>query len=299
MPQFGQTRGLLPSAFGGKMCGPRIWFISSMTCEIFRSFVPPTAAEKSFQKSRKQLLPLQRAFGDFVELLFKVGGEAVFDIAVEEGREERRDQAALVFRHEAAAIHPHIGAVAQHRKDRRIGRRPSDAEFLQLAHKACFGIARRRFGEMLRGVDLLDVGLLSPAGEARQLRAVFVALVVLAFLIEREEAVEQSHRAGGAQRDLAVGGRDVDGRAFEFCAFHLAGDGALPDQLIELGLIGIERARRFVRRAVEAGRADGFVRFLRVLGLAGVDARRAGHIFLAIARTDDGARLVDRLRRPS
>ncbi len=42
---------------------------------------------------------------------------------------------------------------------------------------------------------------------------------------------------------------------------------------------------------------DGFVRFLRVLRLAGVDARRAGHIALAIALADDLARIGDAFGR--
>ena len=105
----------------------------------------------------QQLLPGQGAGRHFVELLFEVGGETVFDIAREEGRQERRHQPALVVGHEAAAVHAHIGAVAQRRQDRGIGRGPADAELFQLAHQAGFGIARRRLGEMLRRLDLLDL----------------------------------------------------------------------------------------------------------------------------------------------
>ena len=77
------------------------------------------------------------------------------------------------------------------------------------------------------------------------------------------------------KRDLAVGGDDIDGGALQLGAFHLAGEGALPDQLVEPRLIAIEMARDLFRRAREAGGADRFVRFLRVLRLARIDARRA------------------------
>ena len=127
---------------------------------------------------------------------------------------------------------------------------------------------------MLRRRDFLDLAGIA-GRDLGQLRAVFVGRVVLAFLIEGEEAVEQRDRAGGAQGDLLVGGDHIDRGAFLLGAFHLAGDGALPDQFIEPGGIGIEIARDFFRRAREAGGADRFMRFLRVLGLAGIDARRA------------------------
>src|SRR5206468_5720584 len=45
----------------------------------------------------QQLLPVQLAVGDFVQLLFQVGREVIGDIAVEEAVEEGGDQPALVF----------------------------------------------------------------------------------------------------------------------------------------------------------------------------------------------------------
>ena len=97
---------------------------------------------------------------------------------------------------------PHIGAVAQGREDRGIGGGPADAQLFQLADQAGFGIARRRLGEMLRRIDVLDLGRIA-CRDLGQLRAVFVGRVVLAFLIEGQEAVEQGDGAGGAQGDLA------------------------------------------------------------------------------------------------
>ena len=74
-------------------------------------------------------------------------------------------------------------------------------------------------------------------------------VVVLVLLIERQEAVEFDHRAGGAQVEHAAAdlGGDVDGGAFELGRLHLARDRAQPDQLVEPGLVGIETARDLAR----------------------------------------------------
>ena len=95
---------------------------------------------------------------------------------------------------------------------------------------------------------------------------------------------------------LLVGGDHIDRGAFLLGAFHLAGDGALPDQFVEPGGIAIEIARDLFGRAREAGGADRLMRFLRVLGLAGIGARRAGHIALAILLADHVAGFGDALR---
>ncbi len=78
----------------------------------------------------------------------------------------------------------------------------------------------------------------------RQAARILVFLVVAAFLIEREEAIELDDLAGGAQLQHAGAGLgfDVDGGALEFGRLHLARNGALPDQFIEPRLVGIEPA---------------------------------------------------------
>ena len=79
----------------------------------------------------------------------------------------------------------------------------------------------------------------------RQTRRILVVLVVAPFLVEGEEAGEAHHLAGGAEFELALVrlGEDVDGRALELGALHLAGEGAVPDQFVELGLLGLQVAR--------------------------------------------------------
>jgi hypothetical protein len=72
---------------------------------------------------------------------------------------------------------------------------------------------------------------------------------------------------------------------------HLAGDGALPDQRIQLELIGVDLAFELLRRDGGRGRAHGFVGFLCILRLGLVDTRRLGKAFLAVKIFDGGADL--------
>ena len=162
----------------------------------------------------EEILPRQLAVGDEVELLFQRGGEIVFHVTREEFLEEDGDQAALVFRDEALLFQLHIIAVDQRRQRRGVGGRPADAEFFQALHQRGFRIARRRFGEVLRvrGVDQLGRVALA---DRRQAAAILVVALVLAFLIELQEAVELDDLARGAQHGAAIVGRDFDGGALD------------------------------------------------------------------------------------
>ena len=62
----------------------------------------------------QQFLPGELIVGDAVELLFEVGGEAVFDIAREEAFQERRKHASLVLREEPLLVDADIAAILEH-----------------------------------------------------------------------------------------------------------------------------------------------------------------------------------------
>ncbi len=133
----------------------------------------------------------------------------------------------------------------------------------------------------------------------RQTARLFVVRrLVLTFLIEREEAVELHHLAAGAQVDGAAArfGGDINSSAFEFRGFHLAGDCAIPDQLVQTGLIAVDIFGDLIGCAMGVGRAHRFVRLLRVFRLVVVDARRTRHVFLAVILADHGADVGNRLR---
>ena len=153
--QFGHLRRSLPSAGCGKMCGSSRSLSASSTWVMRRSLISLTAPMKSIQNSCQHLLPVDFAVGNAVELLFQVGGEIVFDIALEKALQESDHHAALVLRHQPLLVDAHIAAVLQHLQDRGVSGGAADAEFLHALDQGGFRIARRRLGEMLRGIDRL------------------------------------------------------------------------------------------------------------------------------------------------
>ena len=125
--------------------------------------------------------------------------------------------------------------------------------------------------------------------DLRQTLVVFVRAVVAAFLVDTQEAVEQHDLTVGTQHDLPILAANIHGRAFHPRRFHLAGQRALPDQIIQLALIGIlDLCLRCVDHHIR--RADTFVRLLRVLRLVFVDAGVLRDVIVAKLRLDRVAR---------
>ena len=199
------------------MCGPSISFSASSTSPTRRSLISPTARREVAPEVAQHVLPLELAVGDEVELLLEVGGEVVLDVALEEALQERRDEPALVLGDQPLLVDADVVAVLQHGERRGIGGGPADAELLHALDQRRLGVARRRLGEMLLGLDaaVLQRVALRPAaagGGCRPPRPPRPcrsrAAVVAAFLVELEEAVELHDRAGGAQAvGLAVAAR--------------------------------------------------------------------------------------------
>ena len=111
-------------------------------------------------------------------------------------------------------------------------------------------------------------------------------------MIEREEAIKQDDLAGRPQASAAIGIDQINRRALYNRLFHLAGDGALPDQIIELCHIGFEP--HFRRMAVRVSWPNCFMCFLRIFGFRAVIAWFFGHIFAAKSVADHSATLHDR-----
>ena len=212
---------------------------------------------------------------DVVKLRFQIGGEVEIDIAAEVVGQKGGDEPPLVFGDQAVLVLADIFAVLDRGDDAGIGRGAADAQFFHALDQRRLGIARRRLGEMLLGRDAPLFGRLT--GHDLRQTAFIVALVITALVIDGQKAVEQHDLARGAQPHLPVRAEDVDRGAFHPRGGHLAGDGALPDQIIELALIGFRQAQLF-RPCRHIGRADAFMRLLRVLGLVLVHARAVGNI---------------------
>ena len=111
----------------------------------------------------------------------------------------------------------------------------------------------------------------SPDGERRDGRQVVHRLPFLFFApfhIERVVAVEDQDGAGGPEQVLAEievhDGHVVDRRR------HLRGHEALPDELVEPELVGLEVLLHLLRAAADVGGADRFVRVLHPRVLLGL-----------------------------
>ena len=115
-------------------------------------------------------------------------------------------------------------------------------------------------------LDRLDPGLgrRVAVAERRHAAAILVVgLFVAAFVVERQEAGEEHDLAGRAQRRPPRPVAQLDRRPLEPRRGHLAGQRAVVDQLVEPRMVARPGAG-----AVEIGRPDRLVRFLRVLDLA-------------------------------
>ena len=111
-------------------------------------------------------------------------------------------------------------------------------------------------------------------------------------MVRGEIAVELHHRAGGAER--VVAGVHVNRGLIENRRNHLRRHEALPDQLVQLEHIVVEKAPHVFRRARNIGRTNRFVRFLRVF-LRLVEIRLFRQVALAVARSDLVAHLGERV----
>ena len=240
--------------------------------------------------------PVDGARRYLVELFLQRGGEAGVDVMFEEAHEERGDQTAPVLRHETALLQPHIFPVLQDREDGGVGGGPADPELFHLLDEAGFRVAGRRLGEMLVGIRLLPLQRVL-GGHRRQHPVVLVIRrVVGVFAVELEEPIERDDRTSGPQR-LTGPVDDVHGHLIELRRLHLRRDGALPDQLVQPPLVWVQIAGDLLRRAGHVGRADRLVRFLRVLGAAGVFARRRRQVVGAKGPAHVIADAIDRFPR--
>src|SRR5262249_14537205 len=140
----------------------------------------------------QQLAPGDFIVGNSVELLFEIGRETIFNVASEETLQEGGEHATLVLRDKPFLVEPHVAAVLKQLKDRVIGGRPADAEFLHALDERSFRIARRRLGEMLARVDFALVQRLAGT-HFREAARILTLGIVLTLLIEREKAVELHH----------------------------------------------------------------------------------------------------------
>ena len=149
---------------------------------------------------------------------------------------------------------------------------------------------------MLIGRDAALFGFLALHHLRQALVVIIDNRVVAAFFVDLEEPVKEHDLASGAQTHLSVCAADLNRGTLKPGRFHLAGQRAFPDQIIKLALV---RFADFQADRVfgHVGRANTFMRFLRIFGFVFVDARLAGHVLRAVAIFDRITGLLDRFWR--
>ena len=220
------------------------------------------------------IIPLARR--DVIQLRLKICGEIILDIAAEKIGQKRGHQAPLILGEQPVLILADIFAIHNRGQHRCIGRGPPDPQLLHPLHQSCLGIARRRLGVALAGKNRAiradhrrrhatqsgfrlnqikviltrRVGLLFECGlkttllrggglalhNLRQTAFVFI-LVVTAFFIDLQKPIKQNHLTIGAQAHLTIGAANLNNSTLHPRPGHLAGNGALPDQFIQILLI--------------------------------------------------------------
>ena len=244
-----------------------------------------------------------------IELVFQRRGEVILHVAFEEVQQKDGHDPPLVLGEQAVLVLADIFAVLDRGDDAGIGRRAANAQFFHTFDQRGLGIARRGLGVVLqrqccailrqdrtvfacffslrckRACEFQRLAL----HDLRQALVVLVHHIVAAFFVDAHETVKQHHLTGGTQHHLLVVRADIDRGALQPGTGHLAGQCALPDQIIKLALIvlGHLQARGV---AAHVGGADTFVRFLGVFGFVFIDARLARHIVLAVAFCDFATR---------
>ena len=104
--------------------------------------------------------------------------------------------------------------------------------------------------------------------------------IIAALFVDRDKPFKQNHLASGAQGHLPICAAHIHRRAFQKGCGHLAGDGAFIDQVVDLALIRISDFQR-LGAAHHIGRADAFMRFLRVFRLVFIHPGAVGQVFFA------------------
>ena len=233
------------------------------------------------------------ALSNGIELVLHRGGEVIVHQRAEVLLQQADDSEGHPAGDQRVAAGQDVTTVLNGADDRRVGRRAPDAELLHLPHEAGLGVTGRRGRRVTVRGDLIR-------GEEHALGDLREALLrivgdVLTFCgagdldVGLQEAREGDGAAGGgelhlgARLRLARGTRDGDLHGGAAGVGHLGGDGALPDQLVELKLLGIQLLCKLARGLETlASGADRLVGFLGVLHLAGVLARAVRDELLAV-----------------
>ena len=201
-----------------------------------------------------------------VQPLFHVGGEGHVHNVGELLQHDLVDRLAQRGGAQLFAVPLHIAAVHDGGDNGRVGGGPADAVLLQCVDQRRLGVQRRRLGEFLVGVQLLQRQLL--ALFQRGQGGLFLFLVVGGFLVQGGVAVKSHLVAAGAEQVVPC--RDAHRDGVLLAVGHLAGHKPAPDQAVEPGGIAGKALLHLVGGQAGRGGADGLVGVLGGGGRAGL-----------------------------
>ena len=204
-------------------------------------------------------------------------------------------------RHERRTLLPDVAAIDNGRHDRRIGRRPADAELLEAADELGLGVAGGRVRAVALWRERRGCHGLALA-KVRQLALAICVVRILGDVLESGvEPREDGDGAGRGELDvgaIGAGGPELHGRGRNLRIDHLRCDRALPDEVVERELIGIQLARNLARGTERiACRPDRLMGLLSVLHLLVVPARKLRDVLGAVERRRLRTGRIDRLLR--
>ena len=248
--------------------------------------------------------PVLLTTGDLVELVLHRGGELVVHQRAEVVLQQADHGEGGPARHQRRATGDHVPAVLDGVDDRGVGRRTADTQLLHRLDQRGLRVARRRLGLVTLRRDLGGVQRIAHGQHRQRLLGVVGDITAVGgtggLHVGLEEAGEGDRAAGGLEIHGLATRRLTGDRHLHRGALgvrHLGRHGALPDQLVELELLGVQLGRQRAR-GLEGltGGADRLVGLLRVLHLAGVlprgvrDERRAVQFLGLLARRGDTGR---------
>ncbi len=238
--------------------------------------------------------PVLLAFLNLVKIRFHVGSKTDVDNIREAFFQHIHHDRAKLRRIKMLILAHDITAADDSVHSRRVGAGATNAPFFQRLHQHSFGVARRRRGKMLLGVEIFSLQNL-PFRQIRQQAQIFLfAVLVLTFNINLHEAGETNHRAGRPEGVAPV--QQVNGCRVNDRRSHLTGKITFPNQLVKLVLLGVQKRLQIRGLAPDVGRTDSFVRVLN-FALAVINARLLRHIILTVGFGNIRLRRSLRFRR--
>ena len=263
--------------------------------------------EVEVRQPRHQLLG---PAGDLIEIVFHPRREGVVDEVREMLLEQVDHRERLERRHESGALLPDVLTILDHLDRRGIGRGSANTEFLKPLDQRCLGEAGRWLGLVAMALDVAGRQRIA-LGQRRQLPFLLLGLVTLVTVddVGEPKSLVRDDRAAGGELGIAPAERfgagcgrtderqrrarrgirraEPNGDGLAGGVVHLRGDGALPDELVDLGVVGVDLAGDVLGGAEAiAGRPNGLVGLLRVLHLVGIGPRGVGHELRPVALGD-------------